>query len=180
MARFRIKQFTVHSADKFFFDTNVWLFLFSPFSMAKDKKQEAYSNILQDITRSKSTIWTSSLVISEYINASLKIAFRQWMSTQDAAQSRQFNLKKDFRPTMEYNTILSDIKNQVNDILSIAKRCPDDFDSLDIYKILSDMGNDCEFNDSCIADCCQRWNYKLVSDDRDMYKFSDTLTIISD
>ncbi len=136
--------------------------------------------MFQDIIRSNSTIWTNSLVISEYIKASLNIAFSQWKSTQSVSPTRQYKLKKDFRPTKEYNAVLSDIKNQVNDILSIAKRCPDDFESLDIYKILSDMGNDCEFNDSCIADCCQRRNYKLVSDDRDMLKFSNTLTIISD
>ena len=46
MATCKIANYTVGPSEEFFFDTNVWMFLFAPLAGAKQSKQKAYSKLL--------------------------------------------------------------------------------------------------------------------------------------
>lgn len=130
----KIKYGQVGEQDKYFFDTNVWMFLFAPLACSKFYKQKTYSSLLKEIMSRNATIWINSLVVAEYVNAVLKLEFKQWMKRNKLTNA---DFKHDFRPTNEYLVALSEVKNQVSDILSIATRRPDDFHVVDVDKLIS-------------------------------------------
>ena len=76
----KIKDFKVKSGDYFFFDNNVWMFLFSPISGASAYQQRWYGNLLRNIQTAGATIFINSLIVSEYINSSLKLNYKFWFS----------------------------------------------------------------------------------------------------
>ena len=75
-----IKDYSVKSGDVFFFDTNVWMAIFGPLAGTRKAKQRGYSNLLRDIQSARASIFVSSLVLAEYVNACLQIAFADRIS----------------------------------------------------------------------------------------------------
>lgn len=178
MATFKARDYTVAPTEGYIFDTNVWIFLFAPIAGAKQYKQKVYSQLLSDIMNRKATLWITSLIVSEYVNAVLKMAFRQWMRSQGLYNA---DFKHDFRPTAEYKTALADVKAQVADILSICQRRPDDFNHIDMGDIISSMGtNEYDFGDAMIAEVCMRnKEIRLVTDDTDITQTNQPFTVIT-
>lgn len=167
MATYKISDHKVSPASSYIFDTNVWIYIFAPLAEAKKHKQKAYSQLLKDILSRKATIWISSIIVSEYVNAVLRLSFKQWKRKNGLYEA---DFKRDFRPTEEYNTALSDVKAQMSDILSVCECRPDDFNHINVTSIINSMGTaSCDFGDAMIADVCNRnREIRLVSDDSDI------------
>ncbi len=165
MATCKISSYTVGPTEEFFFDTNVWMFLFAPLAGAKRNKQKAYSKLLGDIISRGATIWINSQVVAEYINRCLRMEFEVWKKDP---QNYYADFKRDFRKTQDYLSTLRDTKSQVSLILQKATRYPDDFHSIDVDGIISSMGSSLDYGDAIIVDLCKRKKYKLVTDDSDM------------
>ncbi len=177
MAICKISDHVVSPINSYIFDTNIWMFLFAPLAGAKRSKQEVYSQLLADILSRKATIWVSSLVISEYVNAVLRLAFKQWMRSKNLLNA---DFKHDFRPTPEYQVALVDVRAQVSSILDICERRPDDFNSINIDGVIESMGNSYDFGDAIIADVCKRnKEIKLVTDDSDITSGNFPFTVIT-
>lgn len=178
MATCKISNHNVSPTYSYIFDTNVWIFIFAPLAGAKKYKQTMYSQLLSNIMSRKATIWISSIIISEYVNAVLKLAFRQWMRNNNLYSA---DFKHDFRPTTEYEVALSDINAQVNNILQICERRPDDFNYIDINSIISSMNSaSYDFGDAMIVDICNRnREVRLVSDDSDITSLELPFTVIT-
>lgn len=178
MATFRIKDYTVAPTEGYLFDTNVWIFLFAPIAGSEKYKQKEYSRLLADIMRRKATLWITSLIVSEYVNAVLRMAFKQWMHKNRLISA---DYKHDFRPTEDYRTTLQDVKAQVSGILRICERRPDDFNHIDIGTIISSMGvTEYDFGDAMIADVCKRnQEIRLVTDDTDITGADLPFTVIT-
>lgn len=175
MAVSSVKNYIVSPQECFFFDTNIWIFLYGQISNYEKKKQKEYSNLLYQILSRKSLLFVSSLVLSEFINRSLQIEFRNWKRKTGNVNA---DFKTDFRQTSEYSISMAATLSAVKDILSLAARRPDDFNAIDTDALLS-YGNDCDFNDAYIAMSCKRGNIILVTDDRDFPKSYPNLKIIS-
>ena len=176
MATCKISKYTVGPTEEFFFDTNVWLFVFAPIAGSKPYKQKMYSQILKDIRLRNACLWINSLVIAEYVNAVLRLEFKQWTERN---QKYGVDFKRDFRPTADYQAALTDIKGQVAAILGICQRRPDDFNALDVDNIITSMGNKLDFGDSMIVDMCRRYKLKLVTDDKDIAESEFPFTVIT-
>lgn len=176
MKLIKCKDYTVSPMDAFLFDTNVWFLIYGPVAASEQRKQRAYSCLLQDAVNRGACIFITSLIVSEYINAVLRLGFKQWMRS-----TGNFNAdyKRDFRPTQSYKICLQDAIDQIEDILKVAKRHPDDFNSIDFSKILDQMDENCDFNDSYYVTQCGRMPMKLVSDDADMQKIGGGITVIT-
>ena len=162
----KIKDLQVHSGDVFFFDTNVWMFIYGPMAGSRTDKQRAYSNLLKDIQTARASIFVSSLVIAEYVNACLQISFRNWKKLPENVLANNF--KRDYRGTESYNDTILDIKGQVRDILRFADKTPDSFNSVDVTRFF-DL-NDIDFNDAYYIELCKMHsnNVILVTDDSDI------------
>lgn len=176
MATCKISKYTVGPTEEFFFDTNVWIFLFAPIAGSKPQKQKMYSQLLKDICSRDACLWINSLVIAEYINAVLRFEFKQWTERN---QKYGVDFKRDFRPTADYQAALTDIKDQVTAILGICQRRPDDFNALNVEDIITSMGCKLDFGDSIIVDTCKRYKLKLVTDDKDIIESDFPFTVIT-
>ena len=176
MATCKISNYTVGPTENFFFDTNIWMFIFAPLAGAKRNKQDAYSRFLSEVASRGATIWINSQVIAEYINRCLRMQFDVWKETTKRYTS---NYKHDFRSTEDYKSTLQDVKAQVGAILKITNKCPDDFHIVDIDAIISSMGDSLDYGDAIIVDLCKRKSYKLVTDDGDMTKISFSFDVIT-
>lgn len=176
MATYKISNYTVGSNEEFFFDTNVWMFLFAPLAGAKQNKQKAYSKLLGEIVSRGATIWINSQVVAEYINRCLRMEFAEW---KNRTHSYGADFKHDFRLTSDYASTLQDTKSQVLAILQKSTKYPDDFHTVDIDAIISSMGQSFDYGDAVIVDLCKRKKFKLVTDDSDMTRSDLPFTIIT-
>lgn len=80
--------------------------------------------------------------------------------------------------TDDYKDTLADAIAQVEDILKITQRRPDDFNAMDINAILAAMSQSFDYNDSYLVKCCENTNIKFVSDDRDIISINSPITVI--
>lgn len=176
-----VKNFIVHSDDGFFFDTNVWIFLFAPIAGSKKRKQKVYSNLFRDILTAKATINVNSMVISEYINTCLRINFRNWESTSKFIPqypNTRADFKRDYRGTEHCKNALVDIESQVKQILEISLKHPDDFNAIDVSSLVENVASD--FNDSYHVAFCELNNFKIVTDDKDIADTKNNIVVITD
>lgn len=173
----KIANHKVSPLNSYFFDTNVWLFIYGPVAGTNVRKQDAYSALLRDIIDLKATIYISSLVLAEYINAVLRIGFLNW---KQKTRNTTADYKRDYRPTEDYNNTLKDAISQIEDILKITQKKPDDFNSINISDVLGRMSNKADFNDVYIAKACEcRSSVKLVSDDTDLQSLGINVMLIT-
>ena len=172
----KIDSYEVKTGASFFFDNNVWMFLFAPIANAHKGKQKKYASLFRTIQAMGGTIFISSLVLSEYVNRCLRLAFNQWK--EDTRQSYGVEYKKDYRKTEDYRLALEDVKGQVMAILKCSERMPDDFNAINIEALLNTM-SDGDYNDSYYAQLCKMKGLKIVTDDHDMFQLPNEVEIIT-
>lgn len=175
-----IRNFIAHSGDEFFFDTNIWFFLFGPIANYQRSKQKVYSNFLRNIQSSRATIIINSMVISEYINTCLRINFNVWERTEKPIPQYPYtkiDFKRDYRGTKHCKDALKDIKFQVEDILRLTEKSPDDFNAIDIASLVENTASD--FNDSYHVEFCKLNNFKIVTDDKDIIETKTDIVVIT-
>ena len=160
----------------YFFDTNVWLFIYGPVAGTNQRKQGIYSRLLKDIISHNAVVFVSSLVLSEYINAVLHIGFKQWKRITGNTNA---SFKHDYRITDDYLDRLNEAILQVQEILKVCNKRPDDFHIVNIDSILGLMNHDADYNDSYYIHDCQEIGLKLVSDDSDMQNVQSPITLIT-
>ena len=171
----RIKDYKVNPEDRFFFDNNIWMFLFASIANVSRTKQRAYSKFLADVCSAKATVFISSLVLSEYMNSCLRINHKLWEKTEGRSGT---NYKKDYRITTDFATALETVKAEINIIMSLCCKTHDYFDKIEVIDTFHNI-NTCDFNDAYYVELCKKGNYKLVTDDRDFQSVSDDIEIIT-
>ena len=82
--------------------------------------------------------------------------------------------------TEAYKNSVESIKIQLNKILALPNlvRVGDSFHILNFERIFSNF-DFIDFNDSYYAEVCMQNNYKLVTNDRDLFRLEQNLDIIS-
>lgn len=164
-----------NQAYSYLFDTNIWLYIYGPVAGSQQRKQRVYSNLLHTILDRKATIYITSLVLAEYVNRVLRMGFKQWEISNQRPGS---DFKRDYRTTDDYKDTLSDAIAQVEDILKITQRRPDDFNAIDINSVLVSMEQSSDYNDSYLVKCCERGGMKFVSDDGDITSINSPIMVI--
>lgn len=172
-----IKSYSPKALDVFFFDNNVWMYLFCPLGNYNKNKQKLYSSFLQSIQTAKSTIFISSLILSEFTNRYLRMDFELWK------EETNFPLavfKKDFIGIERYAETVKEITRIINQILKFCEKSGDNFTAINFNSVLFHLSS-IDFNDSYYIELARLDNWKIVTDDEDFIKCSDhTLIIISD
>ena len=88
------------------------------------------------------------------------------------------DFKRDYRSTDDYQTTLEDAVLQVNEILKVCDKRPDDFHTIDIDSVLASMNQDADYNDAYYIKNCENQKMKFVSDDLDIQKVNSSITLI--
>lgn len=171
---FQAKNFDVKSNQSFFFDNNIWMFLYCPIANFNEAKQQSISNLFEKILSRNSVIIINSLIISEFCNAYLRLDFNLW---KEEIQNPTANFKNDYFSTKRAVDTRKVIANTVNNrMLKISERHPDSFNAINFDTIFKTYEL-IDYNDAIIYNQCKNNKWILVSDDADFSKFED-ITII--
>jgi hypothetical protein len=174
-----IKSYSPKSSDIFFFDNNIWMFLFCPLGNYNQNKQKHFSSFFQSIQSLKCGIFINSLVVSEFVNRNLRIDFELWKKD---VKNYGADYKKDFVGSERYKDTVIEIQITINKILKICEKSSDNFNAIDIKDILLHLEY-IDFNDSYYLALAKLSKWKIVTDDGDFIKYSghqvDILTIVN-
>jgi len=162
-----IKTYYPTSEDTFFFDNNVWMYLFCPIGNFQQEKQRLYTSFFNRICTANACIWINSLVLSEFCNAWLRIEYNNWKKKPE--NNFRNNYKKDFVPSETYKEVIKEIKSTLPQLLKKTERCSDNFNAIDLNAIYSELEN-CDFNDSYYLELARMNHWKIVTDDADFFK----------
>lgn len=171
-----VKGYKVKSDDLYFFDNNIWIFLFAPIAATKATKQKEYAALLQSIQAAKASIYINSLVLAEFANFCLRLSFNQW---KEKNKKYGADYKRDYISAQDYKDAALDVKDSILLISKIANRKPDDFNAVNLNSILNNIQN-IDFNDSYYAEYCNLNKIKIVTDDKDFMKIDyENLEVIT-
>ncbi len=169
-----IGNHTINNTDRFFFDANIWVFLYQPLGDSQTQKTSVYSAILKEILNKNCDIYISSLILSEFFNVILRHEFNILKSTNPT-----LDFKRDFRPSPQYISIINNIINITkNQIFNIAKRIDDKFSEIEIEDLFYSLEKS-DFNDKYYIEMCLKNNYILITDDADFNNSPKPLNIIT-
>ncbi len=167
-------NFEVKTNHSFFFDNNIWMFLYCPIANYNEAKQKTISTLFEKILSRNGVIIINSLIISEFCNAYLRLDFNLW---KEETANPLANFKNDYFTSKRAKDTRQDIANTVsNKILKISEKHPDSFNALNFNNIFASYEL-LDYNDSVIYNECKNKNWILVSDDADFTNFSD-ITVI--
>ncbi|MCJ7448785.1 MAG: type II toxin-antitoxin system VapC family toxin [Bacteroidales bacterium] len=161
-----ITNYSPKSLDVFFFDNSVWMYLFCPLGSYNKNKQKYYSAFLQSIKTSRSTIFISSLVLSEFANRYLRMDFERW---KDETNNFTADFKNDFVGTQRYNDTIIEIKRNINQIMQFCEKSSDNFNAIELNSVFQHL-SEIDFNDSYYIELAKLGNWKIVTDDNDFIK----------
>ena len=154
-----VSNYNFKSADRLFFDTNIWIFLFGQ-NKPGELKSKIYSWTLNRILKAESRIYIDVLVVSEFINT---YARRQFKLTK-----RKYKNFKKFRQSEQFKPVASEIADVTKRILRHCKRIGSGFDTLAINALIDEYAKgESDFNDQIIAAICKRERLTLITDDGD-------------
>jgi hypothetical protein len=139
----KIDSYQPKSTEKFFFDANIWLFLFCPIGNYQANVVLEYDNLFQKIRKEEASLFISSLVLSEFFNAYMKLEFKLW-------KNRDPNNKeyREFKKTQTYRETASLASHAIKyGILHFSERVDDEFSGIDIEELFLQIENS-DFNDN--------------------------------
>ena len=155
-----LNTYTLNQGETFIVDTNVWIYLFSPFST----NSFSYQNFLSEAQDKNCKLFTNSQIISEYINVICRTAYENYVRTCGLNKNK-YKFKRDYQETADfshyYQLACESVKNEIlkySEILPIKQSHIDS--SLNDYHQMKDY-NDLLYTKMLTSDI------KIVSHDRD-------------
>lgn len=159
---YHIDAYRPTSSESFFFDNNIWMLLHYPATQYQTNRIQKYAGLLQDIINLNCLIFINSMVVSEFVNSWLRSDYKNLLYL-----SPNIDFKKDFVGSDEYKVSVDEIESALNQIFNITQRGNDDFNALDVNKIVSGLRVR-DFNDNYYLALAERKRWTLISDDKDM------------
>lgn len=159
-----IGTYTPRGSDNLFFDANIWLCLYCPLGNYRKEKNRKYDGFLKKAIQAKSSIFISSLVLSEIFNAWIKLDFN---ILKNSDPSKYVDFKKDFRSTEAYKKSVAIIKIAIMEyIMKIVKRVDDKFESISLDELFKEIEKS-DFNDNYYIAMANLENFMIVTNDSD-------------
>ena len=161
------KDYRITASDLFFFDNNIWMFMYASIGNFASAKQRAYGDLFNYIIERKRPIYINSLVLSEFVNANLRSEYEIWKMKPENAFANKY--KEHFLKSPVYKTVSKSILASVKSILAITTRGNDNFNTINLNAVFNEMSS-CDFNDAYYLQYAQMSKYIIVTDDADLYR----------
>lgn len=176
--KIHINDFVMNKEDTYFFDTNIWLYLYVGIGNMSQHKVDKYSELLSEIIEGKAQIVTTSLQISEFINAYFQIEYRAELEMLGKSRT-EYSYKQEYRKSESFFKTVKVMRKIVsNKILKYAKKFDDNFSELEISEVLPD-DKEFDFNDEYFLYICEKNSITMVSHDRDMLSSTRNVKLIT-
>ena len=158
-ARYEINQLDQLASEKFFFDTNILLYLF--YSHTVDWASRSYSNLYMQMLNRGMRMYIDNTVLSEFINRVIRIEYdmKMKMSPDEVMPFKRY------RDTEEGQHTVNHANNLVKNILKFIMIDGEVMDKMDIQSIL--IVDSLDYNDKIIEHLCESKGYVLVTNDID-------------
>lgn len=159
-----IEKFEPKAGEAYLFDTNIWLYLYSPVTQYSYYIKEIFSEFMYKCVGVGAKIYVTSLIVSEFYNTAMRIEYK-------AHQTDMY--KKGFRNGQTLGDDLLGIIKYC--ILSKAEKLNDNFEDFTGDNFESSY----DFNDYYMVQLCKSKGIKIVTNDSDFKFFSDDVDIIT-
>lgn len=162
----QLRDYEPKSSHHIFLDANILLYVFSPIGDYRKREQEQITNFLSHAKAAGTSLYVTSLVLSEFYNRQLKTFFDDWKTLKENP-GENIDLKKDYRPTSHYTESIKAISSSVRNILKFATKFPDSFNAINIDHVL-DMCVTSDFNDAYFLALAELNGWMIFTRDRDL------------
>ena len=173
-----IETYVPQDGDRYFFDTNIWLYFYCPvISISNYKKTiiSKYDGFLKKAISHDTTIYVSSLIASEIINAWLKLDFNILRSKNVVRN----NYKQNYRGSAFYHNAVKDIKAVFNNqLLKISTPLDDRAAEISLTDVLNGLDKT-DFNDSYYHHLAKLDNLLIVTNDADFARLDTGISILT-
>lgn len=88
---------------------------------------------------------------------------------QSSQKTSRLLIIKDFVQSSKYKEAISEIRDTIRQILSNTEKASDNFNAVNLENSYTELGN-CDFNDSYYLELARMNNWKIVSDNADLFK----------
>ena len=163
-----IQNYTPKSSDVFFFDNNIWMYIFCPLAnFQRDRRQRVYSNFFNNLLSRKLPIFINSLILSEFSNRYLRLDFDLANKDDGKSITKAYpSYKKDYVGSAQYTKTVRDLKIALSQIAKVCQKCSDEFNSINVDEVFA-LFQKIGFNDSYYIHLAKKKNWIIVSDDSD-------------
>lgn len=181
-----IEQLSLHSLEstkKYFLDANIWItYLINPQNPRSNEL--VYMRFFEKLIENQLPIYSHSLIISEVINAMLRIAFKSYKDNLrfdpsnrlSKSQIQELDFKKDYRITSDYNYHLRNVKGDLGAYLPYVEVLDDKFKP-DMDDLVGNLPENADFNDFFYYRMAKANRLTIVTDDGDfVFKNIDILS----
>ncbi len=103
-----IQTHTPSKSEHYILDTNIWLFLYCSIGNYKRSTIKKYSSFYNKLLKADSTLYTTSLILSEFINRYLRIDCRF-----NNVHIKKY--KSDYRPSQAFSETFKIIEQTVKE-----------------------------------------------------------------
>lgn len=160
------------STDDVMVDTNIWLSLFGPESIAHD--DHGYGDIFYNLLDSNVHLYVNYSIISEYVNVAIRASYRSYLKSINK-NSKQFDFKVHYRPTKDFKEHHSiAIRTVQQEIMQNASLIDTPSESGSKALGLAVLNAQIlDFNDLIIIQDSLQHNFKILTQDADYQKYPD-------
>lgn len=170
------QRLSLHSLDprrKYFLDANIWItYLINP--QFPKPKELVYMGFFEKLIENQIPIFSHSLIISEVINAMLRIAFKAYKvnlsldpsNRLTQTQIQKLDFKKNYRITSDYVHHLRNIKGDLGAYIPFVEVLDDQFKS-DLDYLVKNFPENSDFNDFFYHRMAMATDLTIVTDDGD-------------
>jgi len=172
-----VETYIPQDGDRYFFDTNIWLYFYCPvISISSYKKTiiSKYDGFLKRDLSANTSIYFSSLIVSEVINRWLRLDFN---ILKDKGMMKEY--KKHYRDSAHYYSAVKDIKAVFNNqLLKISTPLDDRATEISLPDVLSGLDK-IDFNDCYYHHLAKLDNLLIVTNDADFAELDTGVSILT-
>ena len=166
-----VSRYTFTSGELVLPDANIWLFLYSPATMALPQWRQAqiapYSVAWNDLHTNGAKACLDPLVMCEVVN---RLLDEEWarIDPRDPRGNRRYFNRKKFRKSADYSAAAKAVEASSRLILADAQSLDHPFTKWDLDIMLAEFGSrSTDWNDQMIVENCRVHGCKLLTDDAD-------------
>jgi hypothetical protein len=154
-------QYSFTDGDQVLVDANVWLYLFPPPANPVRQEKSLYSSVLKNMLSAKVRPKLDAYILSEYINAYLRIEFKASTFAQNAF--------KTFRQSSDGIAAVSTAVAEARTILQFSEVVDTELSNATAAVSLTEiLKGGLDFNDAVLTNSCSIKSWTLLTNDADM------------
>lgn len=166
-----VSQYTFTAGELVLPDANIWLFLYSPATLALPAWRQAqiapYSAAWNDLFTAGASVCLDPLVMCEVVN---RLLDEEWarIDPRDSWGNRRYPNRKKFRKSPDYAAAAKAVEATSRQIIADTQALDHPFKNWDLDATLAEFGSSStDWNDQLIVENCRHHGCKLLTDDSD-------------